>query len=185
MTFQNSKMASAPNFEIIIEDQKVYFSDYPDFPLFEKTIFPKECWELMDINYQTLSKSISQQARQLTQQYKYLKQEFENYSTPLERHTMLKDRKENDEKLYARYQQLIDPTHETPPLEQDILDLSFSDLHNFVKYVLSQPDPIDEYYDGRLNMLLAAIYEQGYQLDLCTGEITNHVTGETIQESQI
>lgn len=184
MTFQNSKISSAPNFEIVIEDQKVYFSDYPDFPLFEKTIFPNECWELMDINYQTLSKSISQQGSQLMQQYKYLKQEFENYSTPLERHTKLKDRKENDEKLYARYQQLIDPTHETPPLEQDILDLSFSDLHIFVKYVLSQPDPIDEYYDGRLNMLLAAIYEQGYQLDLCTGEITNHVTGVTIQESQ-
>ena len=183
MTFQNSKISTAPNFEIIIEDQKVYFSDYPDFPLFEKTIFPNEYWELMDINYQTLSKSISQQARQLMQQYKYLKQEFENYSTQLERYTKLKDRKEHDEKLYARYQQLIDPTHETPPLEQGILDLSFSDLHNFVKYVLSQPDPIDEYYDGRLNMVLAAIYEQGYQLDLCTGEIINHVTGVTIQET--
>lgn len=40
MTFQNSKILNATNFEIIIEGDKVYFSKYPDFPLFEKAIFP-------------------------------------------------------------------------------------------------------------------------------------------------
>ena len=96
---------------------------------------------------------------------------------------MLRVRKENDDKLYARYQQLIDPSYETPPLEQDILDLSFSDLHNFVKYVLCQPDPIDEYYDGRVNILITALRAQGYNVDPCLGEITNVPTTEFSQET--
>ena len=35
MTFQNTEITKSTNFEIIVEDQKVYFSDYPDFPIFE------------------------------------------------------------------------------------------------------------------------------------------------------
>jgi hypothetical protein len=183
MTFQNSEISNTPNFEIIIEDQKVYFSDYPDFPIFEKTMFPDEAWALMEINFDQICMFVSQMTQQLIWQYERLNQEFENCDTHLERSKLLKDRRENDAKLYARYQQLIDPSYETPPLEQETLDLNFPDLHIFVKYILSQPDLIDQYDDVRVYMLLGAIYEQGYDLDICTGEIINHVTGETIQES--
>ena len=185
MTFQNSEIVSDATFEIIIEDQRVYFSDYPDFPLFEKTIFSDEVWELIELNFDQICISISQMTQQLVWQYERLNEEFKNYNTQLERSKLLKDRSENDAKLYARYQQLLDPSYETPPLEQEILDLSFSALHTFVKYILSQPDPIDQFYDVRVYMLLGAIYEQGYDLDICTGEIINLVTGETIQESEL
>ena len=183
MTFQNTKITKSTNFEIIVEDQKVYFSDYPDFPLFEKAIFPDAAWEQMDFDYPSLCRTISEANNELTQQYELLNQEFKDCNTRLERSTLLRDRKENDDKLYARYQQLIDPSYETPPLEQDILDLSFSDLHNFVKYVLCQPDPIDEYYDGRVNILITALRAQGYNVDPCLGEITNVPTTEFSQET--
>ena len=182
MTFQNTEITKSTNFEIIVEDQKVYFSDYPDFPIFETTIFPDEAWEQMDFDYPSLCRTISEANNELMQQYELLNQEFKDCNTPLERSTLLRDRKENDDKLYARYQQLIDPSYETPPLEQDILDLSFSDLHNFVKYVLCQPDPIDEYYDGRVNILITALRAQGYNVDPCLGEIT-YVTTLFSQET--
>ena len=183
MTFQNTEITKSTNFEIIVEDQKVYFSDYPDFPIFEMTIFPDEAWRQMDFDYPSLCRTISEANNELMQQYALLNQEFKDCNTPLERSTLLRDRKENDDKLYARYQQLIDPSYETPPFEQDILDLSFSDLHNFVKYVLCQPDPIDEYFDGRVNLLVSALYEQGYDVDPCVGEITKVSTAEFSQET--
>ena len=68
MTIQNSKISSTPNFEIIIEDQTVYFSDYPDFPIFEKPIFPQEAWEQMDVDFATLCQTISEANNELMQQ---------------------------------------------------------------------------------------------------------------------
>lgn len=183
MTFQNTKITKSTNFEIIVEDQKVYFSDYPDFPLFEKAIFPDAAWEQMEVDFYNLCATITQGTKHLAQQYDYLQREFKDLNTSISRSTLLRDRKENDDKLYARYQQLIDPSYETPPLEQDILDLSFSDLHYFVKYILSQPDPIDEYFDGRVNLLVSALYEQGYDVDPCVGEITKVSTAEFSQET--
>lgn len=183
MTFQNFHISSAPKFEIVIEDQKVYFRDYPDFPIFEKTIFPDEAWEQMDIDFPTLCRTISAANNELMQQYRLLNQEFKDCNTSHERSTLLRDRKENDDKLYARYQQLIDPSYETQPLDQEILDLSFSDLHNFVKYILSQPDPLDEYYHGRLNILITALIAQGYNCDPFLGEITKVPTVEYSQET--
>lgn len=182
MTLQNYKVSSTSNFKIVIKDQKVYFSDYPDFPIFEKPVFPQEAWEQMDIDFPMLCEAISKANNELMEQYKLLNQEFKDCKTPLERSALLRDRKENDEKLYARYQQLIDPSYETPPLEQEIVDLSFADLHNFVKYILWQPDPIDEYYDGRKNILIAALEEQGYLVDPYLGEITKVPTTDFSQE---
>ena len=185
MTFPNSKISSASNFKIVIEDQKVYFLDYPDFPIFEKPILPQEAWEQMDVDFATLCQTISEANNELMQHYILLNQEFKDCNTPHERSTLLRERKENDDKLYARYQQLIDPSYETPPLEKEILDLSFSDLHNFVKYILWQPDPIDEYYDGRINILIAALEEQGYLVDPCLGEITKVPTAKFSLETHL
>jgi len=109
MTFQNTEITKSTNFEIIVEDQKVYFSDYPDFPIFEMTIFPDEAWRQMDFDYPSLCRTISEANNELMQQYALLNQEFKDCNTPLERSTLLRDRKENYDKLYARYQQLIDP----------------------------------------------------------------------------
>lgn len=54
MTFQNSKTSSAPKFKIIIEEQKVYFSDYPDFPIFNKAIFPEQLWIQTELQFDEL-----------------------------------------------------------------------------------------------------------------------------------
>ena len=65
MTFQNTKITKSTNFEIIVEDQKVYFSDYPDFPLFEKAIFPDAAWEQMEVDFYNLCATITQGTKHL------------------------------------------------------------------------------------------------------------------------
>ena len=99
MTFQNSKILNAKNFEIIIEGDKVYFSKYPDFPLFEKAIFPDEMWNKMDINFSILIDSIISAKAFHQKLFDLLDDEFRSLYTPKERRDFLNHRSEESEKI--------------------------------------------------------------------------------------
>ena len=106
MTFQNSKISSAPNFEIVIEDQKVYFSDFPDFPIFEKTIFPQEAWEQMDIDFKKLIDDILYERTHIQVLHDLLKEEFKSLGTPEERKTFLDDRRVENNRILDRFDEI-------------------------------------------------------------------------------
>ncbi|KGK79653.1 hypothetical protein PM03_09215 [Thalassobacter stenotrophicus] len=185
MTFQNSKNPNAKNFEIVIEDLKLYFSKYPDFPIFEKSIFPTEMWQKMDINFSELIEDISRQTEFHQKLFDLLDDEFRSFYTPTDRRAFLDSRSENAEKIINRFYEIVDPSFVPPEGTEKEIETEAYHLHCMIKYDICNENPIDDFRYIRNSMIFSSIYKQGYEVDPCTGEIINHVTGETIQESQI
>lgn len=185
MTFQNSKISSAPNFEIVIEDQKVYFSDYPDFPIFEKTIFPDEVWEQMDIDFDQLCIYLTRQESFLKSQYSILNKEFNTLATPKERAAFLEEKRKSIQDAIMRFEELTDPEFTCLTCERDEINKEAHGLHLFIKYSIEHAETISDYKEHKMYRVVAAIAEQNYDFDPHTGEIINLATGVTIQESQI
>ena len=185
MTFQNSKISSAPNFEIIFENQTVYFSDYPDFPIFEKTIFPNEVWNLMEIDFDQLCIHLIRQESFLKSQYSILHKEFNTLDTPKERAAFLEEKRKSIQNAMMRFEELTDPEFTCRTCERDEINKEAHGLHLFIKYSIEHDETISDYKEHRMYRVVAAIAEQNYDFDPHTGEIINIATGETLQESQI
>jgi hypothetical protein len=172
MTFQNSKISSAPNFEIVIEDQKVYFWDYPDFPIFDAALIPSEITSKYKIDISQIRSHFITDKMFLQNQYQLLNTEFSNTNTPEERHQLLNDRSKSDREIFDRYNELMDPSYSCPPEDKEKINEEAKQLHYFVKYVLSQPDPIQEFEQNSMIALHSAIKKQGLDFDFFSGEIT-------------
>ena len=77
MTFQYSEVTQKLDFDIITEDQKIYFSDYPDQPIFEKGIVPDDLWDLIEINFEKLFDDLLSDSKVISILYGLLKEENE------------------------------------------------------------------------------------------------------------
>ena len=172
MTFQNSKISTAPNFKIVIEDQKVYFLEYPDFPIFDSALIPNEITSKYNIDISQIRTYFIIDKMFLQNQYRLLHKEFSNTNTPEERQQLLDDRSESDCEILDRYNELMDPSYSYPPEDKEKINEEAKQLHYFVKYVLSQPDPIQEFEQNCMFALRSAIKKQGLDFDFFTGEIT-------------
>ena len=175
MTFQNSKITKSTNFEIIVEDQKMYFSDYPDFPLFEETLIPVEITSKFKLKTDQIQTYLVADKSFLQSQYQLLLTEFSDINTPEGRKHFLEDRTKNDRETFERYDELMDPNYSNPAEDKEKINEEARQLHYYIKYVLSQPDPIQEFEVNCMYALQAAIENQGLSVDFFTGEIT-HVT---------
>ena len=183
MTFQNSKKSSAPNFEIIIEDQTVYFTDYPDFPIFEKTIFPEEAWEQMNIDFKKLIDDILYERKNLEVLHDLLKEEFKSLQTPEDRKTFLDERRVENNRILDRFDEIMDLSFALNGEIDEELKTEASHLHHIIKYDICISKPISEYSEALEALLLSAIYKQGYDVDPCVGEITKLPTTDFSQET--
>tara|TARA_B110000503_G_C6987882_1_gene346045 strand:+ start:293 stop:820 length:528 start_codon:yes stop_codon:yes gene_type:complete len=173
MTFQNSEITKSSNFEIIIEDQKVYFSDYPDFPLFEKTIFPDEAWEQMEIDFKKLFDDLLCEPQLIEKLYGLLQEEDKATYTP----------KENASKIFDRFYEIIDPDFVIPEGEEEAIETEAYHLHCIIKYDICIPNPLYEFSELLEAIVLNAVYKQGYDVDPCVGEITKVSTAELSPEN--
>ena len=174
MIFQNSKISNAPNFEIIIEDQKVYFSDYPDHPIFEKNIFPDDAWKLMKLNFQKLFCDLLNDPGLISKLHDFLiEEEKTEYSPGIDIYEVV-----------DRFNEITDPDFKTPKGMESAIQAEAHGLHILIKGYDYEPSWLDKFGDCRQSNLLNACYNQGYDIDPVTGEIINHFTGETLQESQ-
>ena len=185
MTFQNSKISSAPNFEIVIEDQKAYFSDYPDFPIFEKTIFPEEAWDQMDIDFEKLIDDILYERKYLEVLHNLLKEEFKSLQTPEERKTFLDERRVENNRILDRFDEIMDLSSALNCEIDDELKTEASHLQYIIEYDICIDKPISEYSSRLEGLVLNAIYKQGYDVDPCVGEITKVPTTDFSQETHL
>lgn len=184
MTFQDTKTIKFLQCEILHRNQTVYFSDFPDFPIFEKNIFPNELWEKINVDFDQICDSFIQDKPFLSSQYQLLKEEFEGLRSSDERAKFLKERKESNLSVIARFEELTDPEFVTPHGKADEINKEAHALHLIIKYELGQDALISQYKESRIYQVVEAILEQGYSVDPHTGEIVNVITGETIRESQ-
>ena len=172
MTFQNSKISNASNFEIVIEDQKVYFLDYPDFPIFDSTLIPNEITSKYNIDISQIRSYFITDKKFLQNQYQILHKDFSNTNTPEERLQLLNYRSKSDCEIFDRYNELMDPSYSYPPEDEEKINKEAEQLHYFVKYVLWQPDPVQEFEQNCMFALHSAIKNQGLDFNFFTGEIT-------------
>ena len=172
MTFQNSKITKSANFEIIIEDQKVYFSDYPDHPIFERAIFPEEAWELIKINFPRLFDDLLGDSHVISKLYGFLTEEDKTEDCP----------DVDIMKVIDRFYEITDPNFIMPEGMESAIQLEAHGLHIQIKGYVYEPSSLAKFGDYRQSNLLKACYNQGYFIDPVTGEIINHITGETLQE---
>ena len=171
MTAQKTSIASS-NLDIIYDNEKLYFSDYQDFPIFEKTIFPPEAWDQMDINIDILCENILAQQVRLKNMHDLLKDEFQDVNTPDDRAEFLRLRKSEDYRIVERFEELTDPSYVVPVGKKKEINEEAHRLHLFIKYFIFSDDYITQFKDCRVNMLLTAHYDQGYDVDPFIGEIT-------------
>lgn len=157
MTFQNSKISSAPNFEIVIEDQKMYFADYPDFPIFEKPIFPDEVWENLEIDFDKLFESIKNSSDDIERLYAYITDEGPK-ALGLERKKLESEKKINREDK--------------------------KDNMLFIASLIDQAAPIiEKLYELRQTLAIKVIYSLGYMIEPWTWEISQVAITEFYQET--
>ena len=184
MTFQDTKTIKLLQCEILHQNQQVYFSDFLDFPIFEKNILPDEAWKKINIDFDQICDSFIQDKPFLRSQYQLLKKEFKGLKSSDERAKFLKEREESNLSIIARFEELTDPEFVIPHGKADEINKEAHALHLIIKYELGQDALISQYKESRMYKVVEAILEQGYSVDPHTGEIINVITGETIQESQ-
>lgn len=160
MTFQNFKISSTTNFEIVIEDQTLYFSDYPDFPIFEKTIFPDEVWEQMDIDFERLIESIKIPNNDTESLYSFLADEgLQSLGLEIE-------------KFINHLEEGSGSRQFTPKGAQN--DINQNEEKYDLSYVFELIDHvspiIEKLYELRLTLVIKAVHRQGYIVDPCTWE---------------
>lgn len=171
MTLKKSKKVTDVQSDIIVENQKVYLKKYPDFPLFEKEMYPQKLWRILQINLDSVCDKISEDIDQITVQLSLLDSEFAKLNTPLERSNLLKMRAEDDRYVIEKFDELTDPNYKPPEGEETERTEEARRLHLYIKYVIGQLDPIDEFYENRNRMFLCALEKHGIRLCLHTGEI--------------
>lgn len=160
MTFKNFKMSKAQNFEVAIKDHKVYFLDYPDFPIFEKTIFPDEVWEQMDIDFESLIESIKIPNNDTEELYSFLADEGLQ-ALGLEK-----------EKFINHLEEGSGSRQFTPKGAQN--DINQNEEKYDLSYVFKLIDHvspiIEKLYELRLTLVIKAVHRQGYIVDPGTWE---------------
>jgi hypothetical protein len=171
MAFQKSEFTSPSKFQIIQEDQRVYFADFPDFPIFHKNIFPAEAWEQMDLDLDLVIEFMLSKDQDLDKLHSLLKDEFGSMSSIDDRSALLADREVANSKALDRFEVLSDRSFLIPEGQEDTIYNEAKDLHYFIKFVIGQQTPLDEFSSRTEDLVLKAIYSQGYEVDTCTGEI--------------
>ncbi len=175
MTFQYSEVTQKLDFDIITEDQKIYFSDYPDQPIFEKGIVPDDLWDLIEINFEKLFDDLLSDSKVISILYGLLKEENETeYCSDTDIIEVM-----------DRFDEITDPNFIAPEGMESAIHLEAHGLYIQIKGYVHEPCSLEKFWGYRQSNLLKACYNQGYDIDSITGEIINHITGETLQESEI
>lgn len=175
MTFQSS---IAQKFGILIEEKKVYFSEYPDFPIYKKENFPDDAWEEMDIDFRKLIDDILCDSERLNKLRQLLREEFNLLDTPEKREKYMHDCGVEYSRIFDHFNELTDENFSGFEGAEEDLNADAYQLHCMIKYDISSQKPIDEYFQICEDMVMEAIYKQGYFVDTCVGEVIKVSTAE-------
>lgn len=163
---------------VFCDNHVILFKDFPDFPIFEKSIFHDEAWAQMEIDFEILMVDIMSSNEIIEKLHSLLKEEFQAMDSPEERSEYLCNRKGQTRKILARFEELTDPSYVALKGKEDEIDQEAYSLHLMIKYDIEQISPLEEFFELREALVLHAIALQGYIVDTCVGEITRVPTVE-------
>lgn len=163
---------------VFCDNHVVLFKDFPDFPIFEKSIFPDDDWAQMEINFEILIAHIMSSNEIIEKLHSLLKEEFQSMDLPEVRSEYLCNRKEQTQNILARFEELTDPSYVALKGKEDEINQEAYSLHLMMKYDVEQISPLEEFFELREALALSAIALQGYIVDTCVGEITRVPTVE-------
>lgn len=184
MAFQNSKISSAPNFEIIIEDQKVYFSDYPDFPIFEKTILPEQIWCQTGVQFNDLVKNCLDYKDSIEALHFMLQVQFFKLHSNDERKIFIDYVLKKEKYAFAKYIELECSASTNQTLKSDITHTGMESWRQINNIETLNFQILHDYHNLREFLLWKAVRNHGFDVDLETGKI-KELTAALSQETHL
>jgi hypothetical protein len=181
-----SHIKTSENKLIVFRDEcRIFFNDFPDFPIFESSFLPDAAWKEMEIDFDQLIDDLTESDEKLEKLHSLLKEEFQSLNSPDERSEYLRRGKSEIDQILDRFEELTDPSLATEKGKDDDINQEAYHLHCIIKYDLDSFSPLGDFMDLIHGMLMNAILTQGYLVDTYIGEITKVPTAKCVRETPL